>query len=170
MPLGGLVDVAVGRVLLAALEHEMLEEMGHPVLLGALGARARVERDQERDRARALDRDPVQRQAVGEGRCARSSASMQNGSGRGAGVSAAEHGAAQAVGAPLNPCFRNCLQIALQARPFRGRRRERAATLRRTLWLAIRSHNSTRAGGAAADAPRRRAHPGAARARRGGPP
>ena len=39
-PLGGLVDVAVGRVLLAALEDEVLEEVGHPVLLGALGARA----------------------------------------------------------------------------------------------------------------------------------
>ncbi len=65
-PLGGLVDVAVGRVLLAALEHEVLEEVGHPVLLGALGAGAGVERDQERHRARALDRDPVQRQAVGE--------------------------------------------------------------------------------------------------------
>ena len=55
-PLGGLVDVAVGGVLLAALEHEVLEEVGHPVLLGALGAGAGVERHQDRDRARALDR------------------------------------------------------------------------------------------------------------------
>ena len=40
-PLGGLVDVPVGRVLLAALEHEVLEEMGHPVLVLALGTGAR---------------------------------------------------------------------------------------------------------------------------------
>ena len=65
-PLGGLVDVPVRGVLLAALEHEMLQEMGHPVLLRALGARAGIERDQQRQRARALDRDPVQRQPVGE--------------------------------------------------------------------------------------------------------
>ena len=54
-PLGGLVDVSVGGVLLAALEHEVLEEVGHPVLLGALGAGARVERDQQRHRAGPLD-------------------------------------------------------------------------------------------------------------------
>jgi hypothetical protein len=32
-PLGGLVDILVRRVLLPALEHEVLEEVGHPVLL-----------------------------------------------------------------------------------------------------------------------------------------
>jgi hypothetical protein len=67
-PLGRLVDVAVGGVLLAALEDEVLQKMGHPVLLGALGPRAGVERDQQRQRARTLDADPVQRQAVLEGR------------------------------------------------------------------------------------------------------
>ena len=67
-PLGGLVDVAVGRVLLAALEHEVLEEVGHPVLLGPLGARAGVEGDEDRHRPRAGDRDAVQRQAVVERR------------------------------------------------------------------------------------------------------
>ena len=63
-PLGGLVDVAVGRVLLAALEHQVLEEVSHAVLVGALGARAGIERDQDRHRSRSLDRDPIQRQAV----------------------------------------------------------------------------------------------------------
>ncbi len=67
-PLGRLVDVAVGGVLLAALEHEMLQEVGHPVLLGALGPRARVERDQQGQRAGALDPDVVQRQPVLQGR------------------------------------------------------------------------------------------------------
>ena len=65
--LGGLVDVAVGRVLLAALEDEVLEEVGHAVLLGPLGARAGVERDEQRDRTRALHRNAVERQAVVEG-------------------------------------------------------------------------------------------------------
>ena len=45
-PLGGLVDVAVVRVALAALEHQVLEEVGDAVLLRALGARAGVERDE----------------------------------------------------------------------------------------------------------------------------
>ena len=62
--LRGLVDVAVGGVLLAALEHEVLEEVRHPVLLRALGAGAGVERDEDRHRARALDRDPVEREPV----------------------------------------------------------------------------------------------------------
>ena len=63
-PLGRLVHVAVVRVLLAAIEHEMLEKMRHPVLLGALGARAGVERDQQRQRARALDGDPDHPEAM----------------------------------------------------------------------------------------------------------
>ena len=62
--LGRLVDVAVGLVLLAALEHQVLEEVRHPVLLGPLGAGSGVERDHQRDRARAVHGDPVQRQAV----------------------------------------------------------------------------------------------------------
>ena len=37
-PFGALVDVAVVRILLAALEHEVLEEVGHAVLLGTLAA------------------------------------------------------------------------------------------------------------------------------------
>ena len=67
-PRRGVVDVAVGLVLLAALEDEVLEEMRHPVLLGQLGARAGVERHEDRDRARSLDLDLVERKAVGEGR------------------------------------------------------------------------------------------------------
>ena len=66
-PLRRLVDVPVGGVLLAALEHEVLEEVGHPVLALALGSGAGVERDQDRHRARTLDRDPVQRKPVREG-------------------------------------------------------------------------------------------------------
>ena len=63
--LGGLVDVGVRRVLLAALEHEVLEEVRHPVLLGTLGARARVERHQGGQRARARHLHAVDGQAVG---------------------------------------------------------------------------------------------------------
>ena len=63
-PLCRLVDVPVGRVLLAALEHEVLEEVGHPVLVLALGPGTRVERDQDRHRARPVERDPVQRETV----------------------------------------------------------------------------------------------------------
>ena len=66
--LGGLVDLAVVVVLLAALEDQVLEEVGHAVLLGALGARAGVERDQDRQRPGAGQVDPVHRQAVGERR------------------------------------------------------------------------------------------------------
>ena len=66
--LGGLVDLAVVVVLLAALEHEVLEEVGHAVLLGPLGAGAGVERHQHGGRPRALDLDPVDREAGGEGR------------------------------------------------------------------------------------------------------
>ena len=47
-----LTSLYVG-VLLAALEHEVLEEVGHPVLLGSLVARARVERDEYGQRPRA---------------------------------------------------------------------------------------------------------------------
>ena len=67
-PLGGLVDVLVGGVLLAALEDQMLEEVSHPVLLGALRARARVERHEHRQRAGARQRDAVDRQPVGRDR------------------------------------------------------------------------------------------------------
>ncbi len=63
----GLVDVAVGGEFLPALEHQVLQEMGHPVLLGALGSRARVEGDQDRGGAGPLERDPIHRQAVGRG-------------------------------------------------------------------------------------------------------
>ena len=66
--LGGLVDVAVMGELLSALEDEVLEEVRHPVLLGALRARTGVERDEDRDCARAVDSDPVQGQAVGQRR------------------------------------------------------------------------------------------------------
>ena len=55
-PLRRLVHVAVGGVLLAALEDQVLEEVRHPVLLGALGAGARVEGDQCRKRPRARNR------------------------------------------------------------------------------------------------------------------
>ena len=65
--LRGLVDLAVVVVLLAALEHQVLEEVGHPVLLRALGAGAGVERHQHGGRPRALDLDPVDREAGGEG-------------------------------------------------------------------------------------------------------
>jgi hypothetical protein len=64
----GVVDVAVSLLLLTALEDEVLEEMRHPVLLGSLGARTCVERHEDRDRARSLDLDLVERKAVGEGR------------------------------------------------------------------------------------------------------
>jgi hypothetical protein len=64
--LRGLVDLAVVVVLLAALEHQVLEEMGHPVLLGPLRARARVKGDEDRRRPRGK-LDPVQRQAVRQG-------------------------------------------------------------------------------------------------------
>ncbi len=63
-PLGRLVDVLVRRVLLSALEHQVLEEVGHPVLLWALVARARVKRHQHRQRARAWQLDAVNRQPV----------------------------------------------------------------------------------------------------------
>jgi hypothetical protein len=62
--LGGLVDLAVVVVDLAALEHEVLQEVRHAVLLGALRARARVEGDEDRGGPRALDGDAVHRQAV----------------------------------------------------------------------------------------------------------
>ena len=65
--LGGLVDLAVVVVELAALEHEVLEEVGHPVLLGALGAGAGLEGDEGGHGARALELDAVQGKAVGEG-------------------------------------------------------------------------------------------------------
>ena len=45
-PLRRLVDGPVGRILLTPLEDQMLEEVSHPVLLVALGARAGVEGDE----------------------------------------------------------------------------------------------------------------------------
>ena len=63
--LGRLVDLAVVVVDLAALEHEVLEEVGHPVLVGALGAGAGVEADEDRRGARAREGDAVDRQPVG---------------------------------------------------------------------------------------------------------
>src|SRR5947209_5404595 len=65
-PLGRLVDVAVGGVLLATLEYQMLEEVGHTVLLGALGASASVKRHQGGDGAGPRKRDAVKGQAVGQ--------------------------------------------------------------------------------------------------------
>ncbi len=64
--LGGGVDVAVGRMVLSALEDHVLEEMRHPALLGALDPRAGVEGDDRRDRARAVDADAEEWQPVGE--------------------------------------------------------------------------------------------------------
>ena len=66
-PLGRLVDLAVVVVLLAALEDEVLEEVGHAVLLRALGAGAGLEGDEHGDRPRARQVDPVQREPVGQG-------------------------------------------------------------------------------------------------------
>src|SRR5215218_9033377 len=66
-PLGGLVDLAVVGVLLAALEHEVLEEVRHPVLLLALGPRAGLEGHENGHRAGAGQVDPVERQPVGKG-------------------------------------------------------------------------------------------------------
>ena len=67
-PLGGLVDLAVVVVLLAALEHQVLEEVGHPVLLRPLGPRAGVEGHEHGGRPRARQLDAVEREPVGEGR------------------------------------------------------------------------------------------------------
>jgi hypothetical protein len=67
-PFRRLVDVAVMGVLLAALEHQVLEEVGHAVLLGTLGACSGIERDEHRGGASALQPDPVQGQAVGQDR------------------------------------------------------------------------------------------------------
>ena len=63
--LGRLVDLAVVVVDLAALEHQVLEEVGHAVLVGVLRARAGVEGDEDRRGACAGQRDPVDRQPVG---------------------------------------------------------------------------------------------------------
>ena len=65
--LGGLIDLAVVVVELAALEHEVLEEVRHPVLLRPLGAGAGVEGDEDRRGACALEGDPVDREPVGGG-------------------------------------------------------------------------------------------------------
>ena len=63
-PLGRLVDRSVVGELLAALEDEVLEEVRHPVLLRALGARAGVERDERGDGARAVELQAVDREPV----------------------------------------------------------------------------------------------------------
>jgi lipopolysaccharide biosynthesis regulator YciM len=65
--LRGLVDLAVVVVLLAALEHEVLEEVGHAVLVRALGARTGFEGDQDGQGPGAGDLHAVDRQAVREG-------------------------------------------------------------------------------------------------------
>jgi hypothetical protein len=52
------------RVLLTALEHEVLEEVGHAVLLGALVAGAGIEGDQHSQRSCAGQRDLVHGQPV----------------------------------------------------------------------------------------------------------
>ena len=65
--LGGLVDLAVVVVVLAALEHQVLEEVRHPVLLGALGAGAGLEGDEHGGGTRALELDVVDGEAVVEG-------------------------------------------------------------------------------------------------------
>jgi hypothetical protein len=62
--LGGLVDLAVVVVDLAALEHEVLQEVRHAVLLRALRAGAGVEGDEDRGGARALEGDAMHGQAV----------------------------------------------------------------------------------------------------------
>src|SRR3954468_14446666 len=65
--LRGLVDLAVVVVLLAALEDQVLQEMGHPVLVCALGPGAGVEGHEHRQRARR-ELDAVEREAVRKGR------------------------------------------------------------------------------------------------------
>ena len=64
--LGGLVDLAVVVVLLAALEHQMLKKMGHPVLFRALRPGAGVE-GHEHGRGAGRQLHAVQRQAVRQG-------------------------------------------------------------------------------------------------------
>ena len=66
--LGRLVDLAVVVVLLPALEHQVLEEVGHAVLLGPLRAGARLEGDEDGDGPRAGEVDAVERQPVRERR------------------------------------------------------------------------------------------------------
>ena len=117
-PLGRLVDVAVVRVLLAALEDEVLEEVRHPVLLGALRAGAGVERDEDRDGARAVEADAVQRQAVGQ----------RGGGDRGHGRNGSTSRATEDDGR----CARRCHWFSAhgvarveQARPCRRRQAER---------------------------------------------
>jgi hypothetical protein len=62
--LRGLVDLAVVVVLLPALEHQVLEEVGHPVLLRPLGAGAGVEGHEDGQRPRAVDLHAVDGEAV----------------------------------------------------------------------------------------------------------
>ena len=63
--LRGAVDGAVIVVFLAAPEHHVLEEMCNSVLIGPLGACARVEGDHDGGCARAVDAESD----AGEGRC-----------------------------------------------------------------------------------------------------
>ena len=97
--------------------------MGHPVLLGALGAGAGVERDQDRHRARALDRDPVQRRARSRG----------------------SDGLRDRQAPPRRSKSR--LRLACKS-PCRGRIRGRSemglARLPRTLWLQLNHSIDTR--------------------------
>src|SRR5205807_1759730 len=58
-PLRRLVDVPIRGVLLAALDHQVLEEMGHAILLGQLRAGPGVKGHQDRGRARPGGRDAV---------------------------------------------------------------------------------------------------------------
>jgi cell division transport system ATP-binding protein len=64
--LGALVDIPVVGELLSTLEHEVLQEMGHPVLGLTLGPRAGVEGGEERHRSSSLDGDAMQAQTVAQ--------------------------------------------------------------------------------------------------------
>ena len=62
--LGGRVHLSVRRIVLAALEDQVLEEVGGAVLLGPLHPRAGREGNRDGHRPRALDSDAKQGQAV----------------------------------------------------------------------------------------------------------
>ena len=63
-PLGCFVDLAVVVVDLAPLEDQVLEKMGHSVLVGPLGSRAGVEGDEDRGGPGPRYPDPVNRKPV----------------------------------------------------------------------------------------------------------
>jgi hypothetical protein len=86
----------------------MLEEMGHAVLLGALGSRACIERDKDRYRARTFDCDPVERHA-GVKRGRRDRRHEDNGSDRGG----SDVLTVRIVASGKDP-LKKALQIALQ--------------------------------------------------------